>query len=209
MAGLSTADRRGLIFAYVAQQFWKPPDTLINRYNTKQLTVKGSEKVIESIVDIILQHSEKCAVGTAKKPYLQFIERMTEFLGVETPPAVKSLDERLTELRNDMQVENPEIYFHTALSCLLESFHKKIITRYTIQMKNLGIELKRSTIEKRLNLLSQFTDDEFSLVLNLEILKEMSRNVGKPLEGLDDSQLHRNIANKIENWEEYRERGKK
>ncbi|MHA2294740.1 MAG: hypothetical protein ACXAEU_12465 [Candidatus Hodarchaeales archaeon] len=193
--------RRDIIFAYVAQQFWKPPNTLINRYDTKQLTVKGSSKVIDGIVDVILQNSEECAIDTEKKPYLEFIEKMTDFLGVETEPSRKMLDERLTDMKKN-QVELPEIFFHTSLGCLLESFHQKIITRYTLRLQHLGLEIKPSTISKRLNLLSQYADADFSLVLNLEILKEMSRNVGHPLEGIDDSQLHRDIADKVENWKE-------
>ena len=137
-----------------------------------------------------------------KPKVAKFISQMTDFLGVETEPALEMLEERLTALKRDMHVEDPTISFNTTLSCLLESFHQKVMKRLFLKLqyfKNL-VHLDRSVIRERLDLLSQYSDDDLSLAINLEILKEMSRNLGHQLEGVDDRPLHREIANKIENW---------
>lgn len=198
MSQLSDEQRRMIIVAYVSQQFYQPPDTLINRYNTKSMTVGGSGNVVDSIVDIALSASSKCGVSVEKKPYLDFLEEVCSFLGSE--PDTQLLDKQLHDLKHEMQVNDPMIFFHTALAMVLQSVHKKIVTRVGLIIQKRIRTLPAKVISERLEILSQFSDDDLSLFFNLEILKEMSRNTGQGLEGYDDTELMRGIINKVSHW---------
>ncbi|MHA1169450.1 MAG: hypothetical protein ACTSRU_16615 [Candidatus Hodarchaeales archaeon] len=198
MSQLTNTQRRAIIVAFVSQQFYQPPDTLINRYNTKSMTVGGSGKVIDSIVDIALSASSMCGISPDKKPYLEFLEEVCSFLGVE--PDVQMLDQQFSDLKNEMQVNDPMIFFNTALAIILQSIHRKIVTRVGLIFQKRISNIQENVIRDRLEVLSQFSDDDLSLLFNLEILKEMSRNTGQSLEGYDDTELIQTIVDKLTNW---------
>ncbi|MHA2245819.1 MAG: hypothetical protein ACXADY_12710 [Candidatus Hodarchaeales archaeon] len=182
---------------YLQQQIYVDPDTIIDRMNTVKLHAPGSGKIIDEMLNTFCIFAEKYQFADDASPYLSFIEDLAEQLGFESQDAIDHFNKRF----NDMQkgkVFDQSIYFMTVLSSIIESFQKKVISRLSLRLKRNLAQRGVININEKLETLFQTSNSTFGLLVNIEILKEMSRLIGVEMEPIMTDSFHTELISVLE-----------
>ncbi len=160
---------------YLSQQVYIEPDTIIDRMNTVKFHAPGSGKVINEMLRIFCSYAEKYQFAAEKSPYLRFIDDLAEELGFESQDATNHFIKRYRDMQKG-RVFDQSIYFMTVLSSIIESFQKKVVNRLSLRLKRKIAQKSDKKVTNKLEAL--FQNSTFSLLVNIEILKEMGRLIG-------------------------------
>ena len=145
--------------------------------NSVKFKAPGSGNVIQSMISLFTSYASKYEFGDSEVTYQKFIEELTEELGVERNIAVRHFQSRFDGLQKG-KVEDPSFYFMMAISSILESFQSKIVLRLSLRLKRKFPSKTKKEILEYIEMLAQTSNRTFSLLINIEILKEMSRLTG-------------------------------
>jgi hypothetical protein len=173
-----------VIKKYLEQQVYSDDDIITDRTNTVKLKVPGSGDVINSMVRVFYSYVEKFSfdeTNYSDRIYIEFIKGLAEELGFEEKIAVNHFRARYLEMQKG-EISDNSIFFMTAISSIIESFQQKVIKRLTLRLKRKIPSKNEEELQQSLEKLVQTSNTTFSLLINIEILKEMSRLLGVPIE---------------------------
>ncbi|MHA2328820.1 MAG: hypothetical protein ACXACR_09910 [Candidatus Hodarchaeales archaeon] len=162
---------------YLEQQIYLEPDTIIDRMNTVKFQAPGSGKVINKMVEIFCSSAEKYNFSDNLTAYLSFIEELAYELGFEQQNALDNFTKRYNEMKKG-GIFDYSIYFMTVLSSIIETFQKKVVNRLSLRLQRKCKSKKKEEVSKNLHTLSQTSNTTLSLLINIEIMKEMGRLIG-------------------------------
>ncbi|UCE13461.1 MAG: hypothetical protein JSV04_14920 [Candidatus Heimdallarchaeota archaeon] len=182
---------------YLEQQIYVDPDIIIDRMNTVQFHAPGSGKVIDEMLRIFCSYAEKYQFEDDPAPYIAFIEDLAEELGFESQDAVTHFTRRYNDMKKG-RIFDQSIYFMTVLSSIIESFQKKVVSRLSLRLKR-KISLKKDiSFVSKLEALFQTSNSTFSLMVNIEILKEMGRLIGVEMDPILTDSFEKEIISVLE-----------
>lgn len=182
---------------YLSQQVYIEPDTIIDRMNTVKFHAPGSGKVIDEMLRIFCSYAEKYQFGGELAPYIAFIEDLAAELGFESQDAKNHFIKRYRDMQKG-KVFDQSVYFMTVLSSIIESFQKKVVNRLSLRLKR-KIRLKKDQkVVNNLEVLFQTSNSTFSLLVNIEILKEMGRLIGVQMEPIMTDSFEKELISVLE-----------
>lgn len=198
----SAISKKLVIQKYLEQQIYSGNDTIIDRTNTVKFRVPGSGAVINNMVEIFSSYAEKYQFKDAESSYIAFIKELAEELGFEQQLAIDRFHRQYKEMKAG-KIFDQSIYFMTAISSIIESFQNKVVKRLSFRLKRKFPSKNDITVLKSLETLAQTSNLTYSLFINIEILKEMSRLVGVQMEPIMTDKLQQELINKLKNlWAE-------
>ncbi|MFX0065252.1 MAG: hypothetical protein ACFFC7_24030 [Candidatus Hermodarchaeota archaeon] len=170
-------DRESLIKSLLWQQFWRPPDQLTDRTKSLNISVPGSDGIMEELADIFHQGCKSCSgcqEGEARcdTPEL-LIEVVTSRLCLNSSLALQLFREKMQYI---MGIElEPSNVLMFAISSVLEYIKifsaNSLIKEVMKYLEDKQQPIAREQVERILGSLSEKADSEYNLLLNMETLK--------------------------------------
>ncbi len=182
-----------IIKEYAEQQIYLEPDIIIDRTNQVKIHAEGSGKVIKKMINIFSNHASKYKFKDKQQPYVSFIKELAEELAFEEQNGIDHFLSRYNEMRKG-EVFDHSIYFMTCIGSVVETFQTKIVKRLSLRLKRKIPHKKESEILQNLESLSQTSNSTFSLLINIEILKEMSRLFGTSMKPIMTDSLEKKLV---------------
>jgi hypothetical protein len=202
MKNSSAISKKLVIQKYLEQQIYSGNDTIIDRTNTVKFRVPRSGAVINNMVEIFYSYAEKYHFKDTESSYIAFIKELAEELGFEQQLAIDRFHRQYKEMKTG-KIFDHSIYFMTAISSIIESFQNKVVKRLSFRLKRKFPTKDDITVLKSLETLAQTSNLTYSLFINIEILKEMSRLVGVQMEPIMTDKLQQELINELKNlWAE-------
>ncbi|MFX0013763.1 MAG: hypothetical protein ACFFB2_03280 [Promethearchaeota archaeon] len=182
---------------YLEQQIYIEPDIIIDRMNTRRFYAPGSGKVIERMLNKMCKYAERYHFRNELPPYIAFIKDLAEELGFESQDAEDHFVKRFKDMKKG-KISDESIYFMTVLSSIIESFHNKVVMRLSLRLKRKITKKNQITSEKKLKMLFQSSNSTFSLLVNIEIIKEMARLIGVEMQPIMTDTFEQEIVSLLE-----------
>ena len=158
------------------QQLFLEPNLIRDRRTKVRITVKGSGRIIEKMHQLVMKHIKMWDVGKEK----EYIKELTQKLKVDTHTVMVGYDHKTSPLEED-QLKDKSFKFLLLLSEAIKEIQEKSTKKVIKElMESLKEELTREEISKKLDLLSQQSDVNFSLLINLGILCEYAKITQEP-----------------------------
>lgn len=188
--------RNRIIREYITKNIYQDPDTITDRTSKVKFNVPGSGEVINRIVDIFCTFLIKYEYEANTEPYILLINELAEELGFESQIAVEYFYSQIG-LLDENEISNRPTYLLLCIGGIVETFQQKIIRRLSLRLNrkamNQNKDIKRNCLE---SLIKQ-ADTSLGLLINIEIIKEMSRIVCFPIKPLITDHLESQVINKI------------
>jgi len=176
----SPSDRMGVIRQLVSQQFFLPPNFVIDRTHRIELLVHGSDLVFNMFSDFLFEIS-KSIKGDNINSYYSALKTAAKRLNLDE----LSIEGRFDKKSNGFLREGlatGEILFITTIATILESldlihydlFIHELRSRYNDLNKQKDSSEKNYKFEKGVERLGEVADSFFSLLLNLRKIEELA-----------------------------------
>ena len=148
------------------------------------------------MVDIFHSFLIKYKFEVKPDPYLNLIDELADELGFESQTAIDHFNTQISKLDEKEKI-NPSTYLTLCIRGIIETFQQKIIRRLSLRLNRKVLnQNKNIELNKFENLIKQ-ADSSLGLLINIEIIKEMSRIVCIPIKPLITDHLESKIINKI------------
>ncbi|MHA2270400.1 MAG: hypothetical protein ACXACI_00965 [Candidatus Hodarchaeales archaeon] len=201
-----------VVFSLLTQQFWDPPDGIMDRTRSKRLQVAGSKQVLESMALTLITGTEKLD-GKDLDSFYSYIRGVARKLGLGEQAVIETFEEKTADLLSIQEYIEDNVLLVFAVGSILSTIR-------AMKQEDLLSSLRRAVRErsegkwsiqaeteltKELNFLFQTSDSDFSLLLNLGVVTEMANclNLGfstTSFEKYIDRVIHR-LINKTLNRE--------
>ena len=176
----SPSDRMSVIRQLVSQQFFLPPNFVIDRTHRIELLVHGSDRVFDMFSDFLYEIS-KSVKGNNINSYSSALKAAAKRLNLDE----LSIEGKFYKKSNGFLKEGlatEEILFITTIATILESldsihydlFIHDLRSRYNDFNKQEDSFEKNSKFEKGVERLGEVADSLFSLLLNLRKINELA-----------------------------------
>jgi hypothetical protein len=176
----SPSDRMSVIRQLVSQQFFLPPNFVIDRTHRIELLVHGSDRVFDMFSDFLYEIS-KSVKGNNINSYSSALKAAAKRLNLDEL-SIEGIFYKKSNgfLKEGLATE--EILFITTIATILESldlihydlFIHELRSRYNDLNKQEDSFTKNSKFEKGVERLGEVADSLFSLLLNLRKIKELA-----------------------------------
>jgi len=155
------------------QQLFAEPNLIRDRRSLVNIPVEGSDIIIKKMLDLVLTDIQLWEDGKEK----QYLSNLAKKIGFNAKMIILEFHVRLKPIPKE-QVSNPGFKFMLAISEVIKNIHENATDKV---IKALEKEIKKKNeLELKLQELSEQNNLEFSLLLNLSILKEYARIVKAP-----------------------------
>ncbi len=155
------------------QQLFAEPNLIRDRRSLVKIPVEGSDIIIKKMLDLVLADIQMWDEGKEK----DYLSRLAKKIGFNANKILLEFHIRLKPIPRE-QVSNPGFKFMLAISEVIKTIHENATAKV---IKSLEKKVKKKTeLEIRLQELSEQNNLEFSLLLNLAILKEYADIVKAP-----------------------------
>ncbi|MFX0086707.1 MAG: hypothetical protein ACFFAU_13630 [Candidatus Hodarchaeota archaeon] len=177
-------DRMGVIKQLVSQQFFLPPDFVIDRTHRIEIRVKGSDQVFKSFSEYLYEIS-KSVKGENATLYYSILKDAAKNLNLSRSNVEKRFHEKsIGFLKEGLATE--EILFITAIATILESLD---LIHYELFLEDLWSHYnstdhledpskKEKKYENGIKRLGEIADSYFSILLNLRKIDELAKIFG-------------------------------
>ncbi len=174
-------DRMGVIKQLVSQQFFLPPDFVIDRTHRIEIRVRGSDQVFKSFSEYLYEIS-KSVKGKDAASYYSILKDAAKNLNLARSKVEQRFHEKsIGFLKEGLATE--EILFITAIATILESLD---LIHYELFLEDLwfhynGAETqedpskKEKKYENGIKRLGEIADSYFSILLNLRKIDELAK----------------------------------
>lgn len=174
-------DRMSVIRQLVSQQFFLPPNFVIDRTNRIELEVHGSDQVFKSFSEFLFQISTS-AKGEDISSYFSVLEAASGRLNLNRNEIEVKFEQKTGGFVTE-GLATEEILFITLIATILESMdliHYKMFLkdfRSYFEEKKLQEDPKNRNhlFEKGVERLGEIADSHYSILLNLRKLIELAR----------------------------------
>lgn len=158
------------------QQLFLEPNIIRDRRNAINIPVQGSDLIIRKMHEMIISEIE---LWDAEKE-MEYIFSVAEKIPFDRGKVINNYKKKIEPLTED-QLTDKSFRFLLCLSEVIKEIHTKSTKKlvHTIE-KKLQNKMKKKEIAKRLDELSQDSDINFSLLINLGILNEYANMIDLP-----------------------------
>lgn len=194
-----------VVLSLLTQQFWDPPDGIMDRTRSKRLQLAGSQQVLESMALTLISGTEKLD-GKDLSSYYSYIRAVARKLGLGEQAVIDTFEEKTADLLSIQEHIEDNVLLVFAVGAILSTIR-------AMKQEDLLSSLRAAVRErsgrkwsiqaeaeltKQLNFLFQTSDSDFSLLLNIGVVNEMANclNLGlstKSFEKYIDRVIHRLI----------------
>ena len=157
------------------QQLFAEPNLIRDRRSLVNIPVEGSDVIIKKMLDLVLTNIELWEQGKEK----EYITQLTEKIGFDPKRIILEFHIRLKPIPKE-QVSNSGFKYMLAISEVIKTIHEESTEKVVKLLEKKFKEKKRKDLETKLQTLSEQNNLEFSLLLNLAILKEYAEIVQAP-----------------------------
>ena len=162
------------VVSYIlSQQFFRRPNSIIDRRAQKKIKVKGSGEIINSLISIIKEQSKLFDEGKEE----EFIKNLAKRFNIRKKSIIDDYFEKIENLA-DVQRPDKKFKMMVALSGIITHLHQKATDNTS---KILREEFKKEYTTRKINsaigLLNQIADMDLSLLNNLGILNVYAKIV--------------------------------
>jgi hypothetical protein len=177
-------DRMGVIKQLASQQFFLPPDFVIDRTHRIEIRVTGSDQVFKSFSDYLYKIS-KSVKGENVASYFYILADAATKLKLVKPNLEKRFHNKTAGfLKEGLATE--EILFITAIATILESldlihydlFLEDLQSHYNDADLKVDPTKKAKKFENGIKRLGEIADSYFSILLNLRKIDELAKIFG-------------------------------
>ena len=168
----------------VEQQFYQPPDYIVDRTHRIKTRVLNSNLVIIKLVDFLVFHSLHLK-GTKSAPYLKISDKIAQKFSLN-PKEVRSRYHNKTKDFIREKLETEDLIFITMIANILEildlSHYQKTLEvirkEYLKRFQDQEISIQNSnitlTFEEGVKRLGEVANSDFSIVQNLIKVKDLA-----------------------------------
>jgi len=157
------------------QQLFAEPNLIRDRRSLVNIPVEGSDVIINKMLDLVLLNIELWEQGKEK----EYITQLAEKIGFDPKRIILEFHIRLKPIPKE-QVSNSGFKYMLAISEVIKTIHQESTDKVVKLFEKKFKGKKRRDLDLKLQTLSEQNNLEFSLLLNLAILKEYATIVKKP-----------------------------
>jgi hypothetical protein len=184
------------VVSYIlSQQFFRRPNSIIDRRAQKKIKVKGSGEIIDSLIAIIKEQSKLFDRGKEE----EFIKNLAKRFNIRKKTLYDEYQERIENLA-DVQKPDKKFKMMVALSGIITHLHQKATDNTS---KILREEFKKEYTTRKINsaigLLNQVADMDLSLLNNLGILNVYAKIIKYDLSAKYFDSKKMKVLKKIKN----------
>ncbi|MFW9915888.1 MAG: hypothetical protein ACFFGZ_09800 [Candidatus Thorarchaeota archaeon] len=170
-----------VVLSLLTQQFWDPPDGIMDRTRSKRLQVAGSKQVLESMALTLITGTEKLD-GKDLNSYYSYIRAVARKLGLGEQAVIETFEEKTADLLSIQEHIEDNVLLVFAVGSILSTIRamKQEDLLSSLRMavrersgRKWSIQAE-TELTKELNFLFQTSDSDFSLLLNLGVVTEMA-----------------------------------
>jgi hypothetical protein len=155
------------------QQLFAEPNLIRDRRSLVNIPVEGSDVIIKKMLDLVLADLQLWEDGNEE----EYLSKLANKIGLEAKKIILEFHIRLKPIPKE-QVSNPGFKFMLAISEVIKTIHEEASDK-VVKLLEKKVKGKRK-VESKLQELSEQNNLEFSLLLNLAILKEYAEIVKAP-----------------------------
>ena len=150
------------------QQLFLEPNLIRDRRSVVQIPVEGSDKIIGKMHELVLSN---ISLWKEEKE-IEFIEFLAKVMKFDSKIMIKNYKKKLAPLQKE-QLQDKSFKFLLLLSEIIKEVQERS-TKQLIELLEINLQNKitKEDLSKRLDELSQMSDVNFSLLINLRILNE-------------------------------------
>lgn len=157
------------------QQLFAEPNLIRDRRSLVSIPVEGSDIIINKMLELVLLNIELWEQGKEK----EYIIQLAEKIGFDPKRIILEFHIRLKPIPKE-QVSNSGFKYMLAISEVIKTIHEESTDKVVKLLEKKFRGKKRKDLETKLQTLSEQNNLEFSLLLNLAILKEYAEIVKAP-----------------------------
>ncbi|MCE7746466.1 MAG: hypothetical protein ACTSUW_03745 [Candidatus Heimdallarchaeota archaeon] len=157
------------------QQLFAEPNLIRDRRSLVNIPVEGSDVIINKMLDLVLSNIELWEQGKEK----EYITKLVEKIGFDPKKIFLEFHIRLKPIPKE-QVSNSGFKYMLAISEVIKTIHEQSTDKVVKLLEKKFKGKKRRDLETKLQTLSEQNNLEFSLLLNLAILKEYAEIIQAP-----------------------------
>ncbi|MFW9923572.1 MAG: hypothetical protein ACFFDW_09845 [Candidatus Thorarchaeota archaeon] len=172
------------------QQLFLDPNLIRDRRNTVRITVNESTEIINKMRLLILEDISLFDTG---KEY-EYIIALTAKIAIDPKIIIREYKEKLSPLQKNQLTDKSFRYLlliSSVIKELQEKSTKEVIKQLEFHLKS---RMNKEEVKEKLDQLSQKSDTDFSLLLNLGILNSYAKIMNiKPAKGIFSEYLQKVI----------------
>lgn len=177
-----------IIKQLVEQQFYQPPNYIVDRTHRIMTKVENSDLLINQMVDYLVFHS-KHLKGTESSSYLEISDRIAQKLGLN-PETVRSRFHTKTNGFILERLETEDLIFITMIASILEILDlvhyqealeiikKEYLKRYEDQETSIKESKIALNFEEGIKRLGEVANSDFSIIQNLIKVQDLASVFG-------------------------------
>ncbi|MHA2231706.1 MAG: hypothetical protein ACXAB4_04380 [Candidatus Hodarchaeales archaeon] len=170
-----------VVLSLLTQQFWDPPDGIVDRTRSTRLQVAGSKQVFESMAVILISGTEKLD-GRDLNSFYAYLRDVAQKLGLEEQSVIETFEAKtadLISLQNHIEETVLLVFAVGAILSTIRALKQETLLfsiRSAVKDRFEGKWSVQDDVEltKELDFLFQTSDSDLSLLLNLGVLAEMA-----------------------------------
>lgn len=157
------------------QQLFAEPNLIRDRRSLVNIPVEGSDVIIKKMLDLVLTNIELWEQGEEK----EYITQLAKKIGFDPKRIILEFHIRLKPIPKE-QVSNSGFKYMLAISEVIKTIHEQSTDKVVKLLEKKFKGRKRRDLDTKLQTLSEQNNLEFSLLLNLAILKEYAEIIQAP-----------------------------
>lgn len=157
------------------QQLFAEPNLIRDRRSLVNIPVEGSDVIIKKMLDLVLLNIELWEQGKEK----EYITQLAEKIGFNPKRIILEFHIRLKPIPKE-QVSNSGFKYMLAISEVIKTIHEESTDKVVKLLEKKFKGRKRRGLDTKLQILSEQNNLEFSLLLNLAILREYAEIIQAP-----------------------------
>ncbi|NHJ49896.1 MAG: hypothetical protein FK733_19035 [Asgard group archaeon] len=161
----------------VHQQFYSDPNKITDRRRMEEIKVNGSKKIIKKLIAQLLISVDFWDKGKEE----EFLQILSKNLKLKYDTILPKYNDKINPILAHQDVE-PSLKLMLAYSVVISEIQQKATKKVISEIKsNLKKEISSKKISKIIDDLSEQSDIDFSLLINLGILKAYAKIVKEPI----------------------------
>jgi hypothetical protein len=170
-----------VVFSLLTQQFWDPPDGIMDRTRSIRLQVDGSKQVLESMALTLLNGTEKLD-GRDLESFYSYMRNIARRLRLREQTVIDLFEEKTADLRTIQEYIEDTVLLVFAVGAILTTIRSMkqedllLLIREAVRERTgerWSIE-DETTLTKDLDFLFQTSDSDLSLLMNLGVVTQMA-----------------------------------
>lgn len=179
-----------VIKQYIGQ--FAQDDYIYDRLLKRKVHINNLHKLLNFFTDFLAEKVSAIKFDKSINPYRIFLKNLSVELGIDELKIQSRFENKYHELEKGEMLEK-SILMMTLCSTVIETFQLKFIRRYSIRLQNKIPNIN----EEKLQHLFEYDTSIFSLIINIEVVKDLARVFGIEIQPVDIIKLEEELISKF------------